>query len=41
MTHAFATMNQEDQIVATGRCYSGKGGNIEDTMWNDPNSDPI
>lgn len=36
----FAVTNQEDEIFASGRCESRKGGNMEHTMYNDPASTP-
>jgi hypothetical protein len=38
--HSFASTRQEDEIFATGRCESRKGGNTEFTMYNDPTSTP-
>lgn len=31
----FTATRQEDEIFSTGKCESRKGGNTEDTMWND------
>lgn len=34
----FGAVRQEDEIIATGKCISKKGGNTESTMYNDPTS---
>jgi hypothetical protein len=36
----FATVRQEEELFANGRCESRKGGNTEFTMYNDPTSAP-